>query len=78
MERAALPQTDYDNVSNRLVAAASAAADEAFGAATEDLDWVTRYELGQLHGMDGGLVFPAVTANDGKENALKGVLVATC
>ena len=71
------PQTDYDNVSNRLVAAASAAADEAFGAATEDLDWVTRYELGQLHGMDGGLVFPAVTANDGKENQLKGVLVAT-
>ena len=77
MERAALPQTDYDNVSNRLVAAASAAADEAFGAATEDLDWVTRYELGQLHGMDGGLVFPAVNANDGKENELKGVLVAT-
>lgn len=77
VERAALPQTDYDNVSNRLVAAASAAADEAFGAATEDLDWVTRYELGQLHGMDGGLVFPAVNANDGKENELKGVLVAT-
>ena len=77
VERAALPQTDYDNVSNRLVAAASAAADEAYGAATEDLDWVTRYELGQLHGMDGGLVFPAVTANDGKENQLKGVLVAT-
>jgi hypothetical protein len=50
VERATLPGSDYDNVANRLIAAASAAVDNAFGVATEDIDWVSRYELEQLHG----------------------------
>ena len=53
VERATLPGSDYDNVANRLIAAASAAIDNAFGVATEDLDWVSRYELEQLHGKRG-------------------------
>mgnify|MGYP003948851109 CR=1 FL=1 len=78
--RAALPMSDFDNVSNRLIAAASAAGDNAFAVATEDLEYVSRYELSQLHGLEGGLVFPAVTEKDmdqRRANPLKGVLIAT-
>ena len=64
VERALLPGSDYDNISNRLVAAGSAAIDNAFGVAADDIDWVARYELEQLHGLPGGLVFPAVSGGD--------------
>ena len=59
MERAALPPADYDNVANRLGAASAAVIDGAFGVASEDIEAVARYELAQLHGVEGGLVFPA-------------------
>jgi hypothetical protein len=78
VERAALPLTDRDNVANRLYAAMLAAGDGAFGVASDDLEWVARFELGQLHGLDGGLCFPAVTQADlsDPDKRLKGGLLA--
>ena len=78
LERAALPLTDRDNVANRLYAAMLAAGDGAFGVASDDLEWVARFELGQLHGLDGGLCFPAVTQADlsDPDKRLKGGLLA--
>lgn len=76
-ERASLPSADADNVANRLTAAAAAALDNAYGVATEDLDWVARYELSALHGLDASLCFPAVSEGDGDKNRLKGTVTAT-
>ena len=78
VERAALPLTDRDNVANRLYAAMLAAGDGAFGVASEDLEWVARFELGQLHGLGGGLCFPAVREADlsDPDKRLKGGLLA--
>jgi len=76
-ERASLPGADADNVSNRLTAAAAAALDNAYGVASEDLDWVARYELSALHGLDASLCFPAVSEGDGDKNRLKGTVTAT-
>ena len=75
--RATLPATDYDNVANRLNAATLAAIDSAFGVAAEDIEWVARFELGELHGLPGGLVFPAVSEASMREKPLKGGLMAT-
>ena len=76
-ERASLPSADPDNVSNRLTAAAAACLDNAYGVATEDLDWVARYELSLLHGMDASLCFPAVKEEDDEKNRLKGTVTST-
>ena len=79
IERPSLPLSDPDNVPNRLYASLLAAKDDAFGVATEDLEWVSRFELSQLHGLDGGLCFPAVTESDlnDPDKRLKGKLLAT-
>lgn len=78
VERASLPLADRDNVANRLYAAMLAAGDGAFGVASDDLEWVARFELGQLHGLDGGLCFPAVKEADlsDPDKRLKGGLLA--
>ena len=76
-ERASLPSADPDNVSNRLTAAAAACLDNAYGVATEDLDWVARYELSLLHGMDASLCFPSVKEEDDEKNRLKGTVTST-
>ena len=57
--------------------AAAAALDNAYGVATEDLDWVARYELSALHGLDASLCFPAVSEGDGDKNRLKRTVAAT-
>ena len=78
VERPSLPLADRDNVANRLYAATLAAGDGAFGVASDDLEWVARFELGQLHGLDGGLCFPAVKEADlsDPDKRLKGGLLA--
>ena len=79
IERPGLPLSDPDNVPNRLFASLLAAGDDAFGVAAEDLEWVSRFELGQLHGLQGGLCFPPVSAADinNPDKRLKGKLLAT-